>query len=179
MNLTFDQLQTLVRELSHTVLELEGRIHRLEHTRATTPRQGPHVSGSQTSKRAAERNTPRSGTQRHQLLTYLVTQGTHGATREQAADALGMSHNSARPRLGELLEDGYLTVTNRTRKTTLGEDAEVLAATDLGREVVLKTVDVQTTVSPAPVAPGVPDALFEAPRAPARNAINDSMEEAA
>lgn len=89
-----------------------------------------------TSKAAAIKVAPRSGTQRRTLLDRLAQLGTYGATRDELAESLGMTPNTVRPRLVELMEGGFAYVDpNQQRPSASGEPAEVLRATEKGRGI--------------------------------------------
>lgn len=184
MSRTIEELEALVEDLSERVQTLEGR--RLRQNRV-----GPHVPGSGTSKAAAISNYPRSGSQRALVLEYLQAQGPHGATRQEIAIATGLSDDSVRPRVVELIDGGWVLATERTRTTPMGEQAEVLIASARTRaEQDLKTEETRMSVSPSPVAPPVPEepmstTLFDAgrslvdPEPPRRGGIDDDWDTAA
>lgn len=89
------------------------------------------------SRRAARDVKPRTGTQRGKILSAIAAKGDHGATSEEAADASGVSFSrSSGPRIAELLRDGYIRDTGRTRPGSLGSDQRVLVATEKGREAI-------------------------------------------
>ena len=123
---------------------------------------GPFQSHSQTSKDAALHNQPRSGTQRRNILDFLVGQGDTGATRQEIAGCLGMSDDSVRPRIVELMKGGWVQASAFTRPTPLGEQAEVVVATVQARqEPALRVESARQDVSPSPVADGPLDHLFD------------------
>jgi hypothetical protein len=95
-------------------------------------RLGRFARGSATSRKAALRNYPRSGTQRMDVLHRIARAGAGGATRDELVVWLGKPPNVVTPRVKELVEGGWLesklddggqAVTRRTRA---GSDAEVL-----------------------------------------------------
>jgi DNA-binding MarR family transcriptional regulator len=100
---------------------------------------GGFAKSSETSRKAALANYPRSGTQRERILNVLLRNGASGATREELAQALGMADNSVRPRVRELVQGGWveeLVGENgkaRTRTTHLGNPSEVLVPTNKAR----------------------------------------------
>jgi hypothetical protein len=96
-------------------------------------RLGGFVRDSATSRKAALANYPRSGSQRARILSRLRILEDEGATRDELAEWFGMSPNSVRPRVAELIEGGWVMETDRTRKTAMGNDAAVLVATDKAR----------------------------------------------
>lgn len=90
---------------------------------------GPFVRESETSRRAALDAYPRQGSQRARIL-FALQPGIGGAqTREELAIGLGLSENTVRPRVKELIEGGWVKETVWTRKTTRGSDAVLVALT--------------------------------------------------
>lgn len=94
---------------------------------------GPFSAESETSRLAALANYPHSGSQRHRILVEIVRSGLTGRTREELSEKLGLSGNSVRPRVKELLEGDWLEVGIGVRKTPMGNDSEVLVATRKAR----------------------------------------------
>lgn len=94
---------------------------------------GPN-NGTSTSKSAAQVNFPRNGTQKHKILALLKRKEGYGATREEIGLALGLSGDTVRPRVAELLEGRWVEAAKplTTRKTQAGNDAEVLVLTGRG-----------------------------------------------
>lgn len=92
----------------------------------------PFAADSSTSRNAALDAYPRQGTQRARIIDQLDGIPL-GMTRDELAARLGMSPNTVRPRIVELMEGGWVEDTGRTRKTPLKRDAEVLALTDKAR----------------------------------------------
>lgn len=100
---------------------------------------GPFARGSETSRRAAVEAYPRQGSQRHRVIWCLyrrLEDGRNGATRDELAAELGMSPNTVRPRVVELLAGGWIERAqdspwdvDETRRTKLGREAEVLVLT--------------------------------------------------
>lgn len=154
-------------ELVAMVTDLQQRVAILEGARDPRPvdeqRRGPYQKHSATSRAAALHNAPKSGTQRQRVLAYLVDRGDHGATRQEIAAALNMSDDSVRPRVVELIEGGWALASQTTRRTRLGEEAEVLVATLRARqEHDLKVEQARQSVSPDPVNEPAPG-LFDTP----------------
>lgn len=85
---------------------------------------------STTSKAAAVRIEPKAGTQRHAVLAWLRDMKTCGATDEEMQRVIPMSANSQRPRRQELVEDGWVVDSGRTRKTASFFDAVVWIASE-------------------------------------------------
>jgi hypothetical protein len=85
-----------------------------------------------TSARAARLVAPRTGSQRAQLLEFIVT-APGGATDFEAARDLRMLPNSVRPRRGELLEGGFIADSGQTRQHR-GSQWTVWTATQAGHD---------------------------------------------
>lgn len=100
---------------------------------------GPFVRTSETSRKAAVASYPRQGSQRHRIIARLFerqTGGRPGATRDELAAELGLSPNTVRPRVVELIAGGWVQRasessmdTDETRRTALGREADVLVLT--------------------------------------------------
>lgn len=78
-----------------------------------------------TSRAAAKKILPRSGTQRR--LVYDVIAGTndYGATDDELELMTSLRPNSLHPRRGELADAGFIVRSGRKRKTRAGNDADV------------------------------------------------------
>lgn len=85
-----------------------------------------------TSKTAAIDVFPRSGTQRWKVFATITYVGDHGATRDEIAIYLGMSQNTVRPRVKELIDGGWVITNGQTRPTQWQHQAEVLVLTAKG-----------------------------------------------
>lgn len=82
-----------------------------------------------TSRNAALGVKPRSGTQRAHVLDLIVGASSHGLTRDEITFVSGMSPNTVRPRVKELLDGGHIYHPEGfVRKSTMGHDAEVLVS---------------------------------------------------
>lgn len=93
----------------------------------------PH-NGTPTSKAAAEEIKPSRDTLRQQVLEAIQLWERHGATREELEHLTGLSGNTIRPRVVELVSAGAVVEpAGRTRKTKGGRQAQVL----LAREFVI------------------------------------------
>ncbi len=92
----------------------------------------PYVSGSETSKAAAEKAKPNAASQRARVLK-LITESCWrddpGLTDEEIQDRLGLTGNTQRPRRMELLKTGVVKDSGRTRKTKSGREAVVWVTT--------------------------------------------------
>lgn len=93
---------------------------------------------SDTAKQAAHNVTPRTGTQRYKILTYIRGRGPQGVTRDGVAALLSLSPNTVRPRVKELLDGGYVEIVpTRTGTSDSGQDAELLIVTPKGEQALL------------------------------------------
>jgi hypothetical protein len=107
---------------------------------AAQNRLGRFVRGSATSRAAALRNFPRSGSQRLDVLHRVAREGAGGATRDELVLWLGRSPQSVTPRVKELLEAGWLETklhddgSAAMRRTRSGADAQVLVLTARARQ---------------------------------------------
>jgi len=90
-----------------------------------------------TSKAAALDVYPRSGTQRRAVLLRIYREGDVGMTRDEVAAELDMSPNTARPRIKELIDAGWVEANGQVRPTPLGRAAEVLVTTNRARAAIL------------------------------------------
>lgn len=87
-------------------------------------RVGKFSRSSLTSRQAALEILPRTGTQRRKIYDY-VSGKLGGATREDIAIFCGLSDNSVRPRVKELLEGHWLVVSGE-RRNRQGKMVEIL-----------------------------------------------------
>lgn len=93
---------------------------------------GRFQRSSETSRRAAIDNYPRSGSQRLDVLHRIAREGAAGATRDELVKWLGRSPQSVTPRVKELVEGGWLETrldgegNTCTRVTRAGSAAAVL-----------------------------------------------------
>lgn len=87
---------------------------------------GPFQRHSETSRRAAIDNYPRSGTQRHRVYQAIVAAGEDGYTREELSVTLRLPLNSVLPRVAELKAAGLVIESGRQRTTSTGSRAAVL-----------------------------------------------------
>jgi hypothetical protein len=93
------------------------------------PRDSLPWSNTTTSKAAAEAKLPTAGSDRAAVLEAIRQAGGWGLTREEAEAAAGVTANSCRPRVVELLAAGLIRESDRTRATCSGRQAIVLVAT--------------------------------------------------
>ena len=85
----------------------------------------PYVKSSYTSKMAAIRQEPRAGTQRAILLDHFKLRDSYGATDEEQQDRFQMNPSTPRPRRVELVNQGWIKDSGRTRATRSGAQAVV------------------------------------------------------
>lgn len=89
----------------------------------------PH-NGTETSRRAAERVTAESaGSQRARILDALM-QCPEGLTDAQIQENTGITPDAERPRRWQLVRDGLVRDSGRTRKYGLHDDAVVWVAVE-------------------------------------------------
>jgi hypothetical protein len=98
-------------------------------------RLGPFQRHSESSRKAASDNYPRSGSQRERILKLLLEQPR---TREELELAAQLRGSSVRPRIVELMEAGWVQELRDhnglvERATTSGSMAVVLCATPKAR----------------------------------------------
>jgi hypothetical protein len=84
----------------------------------------PYQRHSQTSLDAA-RELQNKTTKKALVFKEIVCRGKEGATDEEIMMDLGMSPNTERPRRVELVREGFIVDSGRTRKTRANRDAVV------------------------------------------------------
>jgi len=87
----------------------------------------PYITGSRTSKAAAEIKEVNAPTARVQVLTLLLTR-TYGLTDHQIQDILQMNPSTERPRRRELQKMALVYDSRKTRETDSGHEATVWVA---------------------------------------------------
>lgn len=100
------------------------------------PQMGAFVKDSETSRKAALDNYPKSGSQRKAVLLEIAKAGDHGRTREELSTRLQLDDNSVRPRVVELMVGDFVRETERARPTRTGSDAAVVVLTAKGMTAV-------------------------------------------
>lgn len=101
---------------------------------------GPFARESSTSRLAALAAYPNGNRNRRLVLEALRAASDLGLTRDEIAEALGMSPNTVRPRVAELQQGGWVTQATDdedrelTRATPSGRAAAVLVLTQIGRK---------------------------------------------
>jgi hypothetical protein len=88
----------------------------------------PYQPHSDTSRHAAERVAPLAHTMRGQVLAFLQACGPDGATDEEMQARMPMPANTQRPRRIELVADGFVKASGKTRGTRSGDYAVVWIA---------------------------------------------------
>lgn len=86
-----------------------------------------------TALRGAVKVYPRSGTQRRLILDAIAAAGERGLTHDEIAAVPGVADTAHRTRKTELVEDGWVEDSGRTRPTVTGTDAIVWVLTEQGR----------------------------------------------
>jgi hypothetical protein len=86
------------------------------------------AEATETQIEAARAVEPRTGTQRHKVLSFLRLRCERGATDQQISDELALGLNSVRPRRLELVEAGLVIDSGRRRETSTGCLAQVWVA---------------------------------------------------
>jgi predicted transcriptional regulator of viral defense system len=83
-------------------------------------------NGTTTSVAAAESAQPNAAAARLRVLVAIKAAGIHGLTRDEACAVTGVSPNSLRPRVAELLAAGTIEEAGEIRRTASGRAAKVL-----------------------------------------------------
>jgi hypothetical protein len=86
----------------------------------------------QTSRIAAERIYPKSGSIRLKVYEYLIRQGLRGATDQEMQTNLNLSGDTIRPTRMTLLKDNYIIDSGQTRNNVNGNPCVVWRAVDEG-----------------------------------------------
>jgi hypothetical protein len=86
----------------------------------------------ETSRIAAERIYPKTGSIRLSVYEFLVRQGLRGATDQEMQSNLNLSGDTIRPTRMTLLKDGFIMDSGETRKNTNGNPCVVWRAVDEG-----------------------------------------------
>ena len=79
------------------------------------PIKPPH-NGTETSKAAAEAIALISGDQRRKVYDFIKSRGEEGATRKEIERGVGITTQSACPRMDELKRDGLIVKVGETRE---------------------------------------------------------------
>lgn len=86
----------------------------------------------ETSRIAAERIYPKSGSIRLKVYEYLIRQGLRGATDQEMQTNLNLSGDTIRPTRMTLLKDNYIIDSGETRNNVNGNPCVVWRAVDEG-----------------------------------------------
>jgi predicted transcriptional regulator len=89
----------------------------------------PPANRSATSQAAAAAIAPHVSTVRARVLNFLRERGDTGATNEEIARVLALKESTASSARNHLVEAGLAQISNRTRPTRSGRQAEVITAT--------------------------------------------------
>lgn len=84
-------------------------------------------SHGDTSRLAALKVRPKTGTQRARVLAFIEGY-SEGFTREELSRCLGMPPNTLRPRVRELIDGGHVVVADHKVRNSDGHFVEVLVA---------------------------------------------------
>lgn len=91
-----------------------------------------------TSRKAAQDNYMRSGSQSHKLFLAVAAAGENGLTAWEGVEKTGIPYKSLSPRAKGLKRKGLVSANGKTRPTDTGSKAEVLVLTDQGRRQIAK-----------------------------------------
>jgi len=86
----------------------------------------------ETSRIAAERIYPKSGSIRLSVYEYLIRQGLRGATDQEMQSNLNLSGDTIRPTRMTLLNNGFIIDSGETRNNSNGNPCVVWRAIDTG-----------------------------------------------
>lgn len=78
-----------------------------------------------TSRKAAEKVLPKTGTLRKQVYDFLVQRGDFGATDQEMEVILGISGNTIRPTRISLMDDGWIVDSQKVRRNEAGNECVV------------------------------------------------------
>ena len=90
------------------------------------------TKAKETSRIAAERIYPKSGSIRLSVYEYLIRQGLRGATDQEMQSNLNLSGDTIRPTRMTLLKDGFIIDSGETRNNLNGNPCVVWRAIDTG-----------------------------------------------
>jgi hypothetical protein len=87
-----------------------------------------------TSKTAALKALPRTGSWRAKVYEFIKLQGFNGATDQEIESFLSLNGNTVRPTRMTLLKDGFIVDSGRTRKNINDNDCIVwISSTEEGK----------------------------------------------
>jgi hypothetical protein len=86
----------------------------------------------QTSRQAAEKAYPKSGTMRLRVYEFIIRQGLKGATDQEIQRNLNLSGDTVRPSRITLFQDGLIIDSGGRRKNANGNDCIVWRSVDEG-----------------------------------------------
>lgn len=96
---------------------------------------------SDTARKAAIQNYPRSGTQRHMVLMAIVLAGEEGRTSDEISRDYEIRLYTVKPRIVELREGGWIEMNGKMRPSETGAGVDVHVATEKGREYARERED--------------------------------------
>jgi len=86
----------------------------------------------QTSRQAAEKAYPKSGTMRLRVYEFIIRQGLKGATDQEIQRNLNLSGDTVRPSRITLFQDGLIIDSGERRKNANGNECIVWRSVDEG-----------------------------------------------
>jgi hypothetical protein len=93
----------------------------------------PEHGAPDTQRRAAIETYPTSGKSRWRVLCEIAMAGENGCTTHEVALSLDKPYQGVNARRNELMNDGFIEDSGRTRRTVFNRDAAVYVLTDGGR----------------------------------------------
>lgn len=106
-----------------------------DSTLARLPLTPPARAGApETSRLAADRIAGHARTLRARVLAFIMQQGAHGATDDEAEAVLGIKPQTYTPRRGELVALELVVDSGRRRPTSSGRSAVVWVARGFGAD---------------------------------------------
>jgi len=89
-------------------------------------------NAQRTSRAAAEKVLPKTGSLKRRVYEYILYQGLRGATDQEIEKTLQIDGNTVRPTRISLVRDGYLIDTGTTRKNQHNNECIVWRAVEEG-----------------------------------------------
>lgn len=108
------------------LLDANGLRYVVERPNPGENKLGPFTKKSDTSRRAALKNYPKSGSQRWRVLRAIRDSGEQGMTRDELAHFLQLPDSSVDGRVWELKQGDWAIDSEQTRTTQSGGEAHAL-----------------------------------------------------
>jgi hypothetical protein len=89
-------------------------------------------NAQRTSRAAAEKVLPKTGSLKRRVYEYILNQGLRGATDQEIEKTLQIEGNTVRPTRVGLFKEGYIIDTGTTRKNHHNNDCIVWRAVEEG-----------------------------------------------